>query len=90
MCIRSFFKFLESGVTVAILLLFRRPNGHKCMESNAYRDLGVFRKNKAKPYHVFFFVGWRRSVSQWTGILGKTSLNTLKPLKASIKTNNCR
>ena len=32
-----FFKFLESGVTVAILLLFRRPNGHKYMESNAYR-----------------------------------------------------
>ena len=32
------FKFLESGVTVAILLLFRRPNGHKYMESNAYRS----------------------------------------------------
>ena len=32
-----FLKFLASGVTVAILLLFRRPNGHKYMESNAYR-----------------------------------------------------
>ena len=32
-----FFKFLESGVTAAILLLFRRPNGQTYMESNAYR-----------------------------------------------------
>ena len=32
------FKFLESVVTVAILLLFRRPNGHKYMESNAYPE----------------------------------------------------
>ena len=32
-----FLKFLESGATVAILLLSRRPNDHKYMESNAYR-----------------------------------------------------
>ena len=37
MYIQFFLKFLESGVTVAILLLFRRPNDHKYRESNAYR-----------------------------------------------------
>ena len=33
------FKFLESAVTVAVL--FRRPDGRKYMESNAYRTVKI-------------------------------------------------
>ena len=36
-----FFKFLELAVTVAVLLLFRRPNDRKYVESDAYRLAGL-------------------------------------------------
>ena len=34
---RNRVKFLELAVTVAVLLLFRRPNDRKYMQSDAYR-----------------------------------------------------